>query len=225
MGQYMSSTITMVCLADSRKIGGHCIAGKVVEGKNKGRWVRPIANREECALTDRDISYKNGEMPNLLDIITIQLKGFVPKNHHQENCIIDETIYWKKEGELKVSQLKAFCDDVPALWIDGHHSRYGHNDKVPTTIVYENIDSSLLLIQPQSVSYSIGMEYSKKKVRAEFIFNKNRYIIAVTDKRVESLYLGKKEGTYKSDNSDPFFCVSLAEDFRGYCYKLIAGII
>lgn len=221
----MSSTITMVCLADSRKIGGHCIAGKIVEGENKGKWVRPIGNRKECALTDRDISYQNGGMPKLLDIITIQLKGFVPKNHHQENCIIDDTIYWKKEGELKASQLKGFCDGVSALWIDGHHSRYGLNDKIPTTIVYGSIHSSLLLIQPQSVSYSVGMEYSKKKVRAKFTFNKNNYIIAVTDKRVEKLYLGEKADTYRSDNSHPFFCVSLAEDFSGYCYKLIAGII
>ena len=97
----------------------------------------------------------------------------------------------EKEGEL-ASQLKGFCDGVSTLWIDGHHSRYGLNDKIPTTIVYGSIHSSLLLIQTQSVSYSVGMEYSKKKVRAKFTFNKNNYIIAVTDKRVgETLFRGK----------------------------------
>lgn len=221
----MSSTLTMVCLADSRKIGGHCIAGKIVEGKDKGKWIRPISNRAECALTDRDISYKNGRLPNLLDIITIQIEEHVPANHHQENCAIDETTYWKKEGEFKLSQLSKLCDNALALWVDGYHSWYGLNDKVPTEIVYEKIRSSLLLIQPQSVSYSVGMEYSKKKVRADFKFNKKPYIIAVTDNRAEQLYLGKKQGTYNSTESDYFFCVSLADNFNGYCYKLVAGII
>jgi hypothetical protein len=221
----MPSTITMVCLADSHKIGGHCIAGKIVEGKDKGKWIRPISNRAECALTDRDISYKNGRLPNLLDIITIEIKERVPANHHRENCAIDETAYWKKEGEFKLSQLSKLCDEVSALWVDGHHSRYGMNDKVPTEIVYEKIRSSLLLVQPQNVSYSVGTEYSKKKVRADFKFNKNSYTIAVTDNRAEKLYLGKKQGTYNSTESDCFFCVSLAENFNGYCYKLIAGII
>lgn len=221
----MSSTITMVCLADSRKIGGHCIAGKIVEGKDKGKWIRPISNRAECALTDQDICYKNGRFPNLLDIITIQIKERVPANHQHENCAIDETTYWKKEDEFELRQIPELCDDVSALWINDYHSRYGLNDKVPTETVYEKIRSSLLLIQPQSVSYSVGMEYSKIKVRADFKFNKKPYIIAVTDNRAERLYLGKKSGTYNSSGADCFFCVSLAGNLNGYCYKLIAGII
>lgn len=201
----MSSTVTIVCLADSRKNAGHCISGKIVEGKDKGKWIRPIGNSNECALTDKDISYKNGKNPNLLDIITIQLYQAVPTNHQQENCIIDKTTYWEKEGTLKVDQLKDFCDDVSTLWVDGYHSRYGLNDKIPTAIVYRSIHSSLLLIQPQNVSYNVGMEYSKKKVRADFTFNKHRYTIAVTDQRIERLYLAKNVGAYRSDSTDSFF--------------------
>ncbi len=221
----MSTAITLVCLADSRKKGGHCIAGKIVEGRNKGKWVRPISNIEECALTDRDISYKNGKPPNLLDIITLQLKECTPKNHHQENCVIDETIYWKKEGELRFSELEDLCDDVPDLWVNEFHSVHGHNDKIPTTIVHERIKTSLMLIKPRRVEYSVDMEYSKRKVRAIFTYNNCSYAITVTDKLTEKYYLGKKEGTYKNRSDKLFFCVSLGEDYHGYCYKLIAGIL
>ena len=222
----MPTTITMVCLADSRKIGAHCIAGKIVEGKNKGQWLRPISAIDKCELANRDICYNNGQMPRLLDIISITVKKHAPTHHQQENWIIDKTVPWKKEGELKIDNLSGLCDNTPSLWVNGFDSTYGKNDKVPTDIVRRSIKSSLLLIQPQGVSYKVGLERdNKKKVRVVFNFKGSDYVFAVTDNNVEQYYLSKKVGLYE-DNSDPiYYCASLAEDFRGYCYKLIAGII
>ena len=91
----MASTIKLVCLADSRK-GGHCIAGKIIEGKNQGKWIRPISGSEECRLTVRDISYEDGKIPNILDIISIQIKKCASSNHHKENHVIDDKFYWGK---------------------------------------------------------------------------------------------------------------------------------
>lgn len=52
----MSSTIRMICLANSRKIGGRCVAGIDV---NTGEWVRPVRDNGG-ALTLDDISYEDG---------------------------------------------------------------------------------------------------------------------------------------------------------------------
>ncbi len=223
----MPTTITMVCLADSRKIGAHCVAGKIAVGRNKGRWIRPISDREDSALTDRDICYRNGRMPNLLDVISIAVKKPSPSNHQQENWIIDETAHWKKEGELKLDQLADLCDNTRTLWVNGYSSTFGENDndKVPTEIAYKKITSSLLLIQPEDASYKVGVEYNKKKVRAVFDFQGSNHVITVTDNNAEQYYLAKKIGIYKERSSPTYYCVSLAGNLNGYCYKLIAGII
>jgi len=221
----MPTTMTMVYLADSRKIGAHCVAGKIWEGKNKGSWIRPISDRENSALTSKDICYRNGRMPNLLDIISFAVKKPAPVNHQQENWIIDETAHWKKEGELKVNQLADLCDNTRALWVNGYSSTFGENDKVPTEIAYKKITSSLLLIQPEDASYKVGIEYNKKKVRAIFDFQKSNHVITVTDNSAEQYYLAKKVGIYKERSFPTYYCVSLAGDLNGYCYKLIAGII
>ncbi len=63
--------IKIVCLTNSRKISGRCIAGKII-GSNK--WIRPISNGEGEEISKEEQRYKNGQMPKLLDVITIPLK-------------------------------------------------------------------------------------------------------------------------------------------------------
>jgi len=233
----MPTTITMVCLADSRKIGAHCIAGKIVEGENKGQWIRPISAIDKCELANRDICYSNGQMPKLLDIVAITVKEHAPIHHQQENWIIDKSVPWRKEGELPVAQLSGLCDNMPTLivdgksnaqpilWVNGFSSTFGNNDKIWTAYVHQNIKSSLLLIQPQRMLYKVGKETFKRKVRAAFNFMGTAYIIAVTDNSAEEHYLAKPDGIYEENSSPVYYCVSLAEDYKGYCYKLIAGIM
>ena len=222
----MPSIITMVCLADSRKNLAHCVAGKIVAEEYKGQWVRPISAVDKCELSNRDICYSNGQMPRLLDVISIAVKEHASKNHQQENWIIDKTVPWKKVGELPIDQLPDLCDNTQTIWVNDHDSTFGLNDKVPTAIAHKKITSSLLLIQPENVTYKVGIEHkNKKKVRAYFKFKGQDYAIAVTDYTAEQYYLTKKLGIYDGNKMPLFYCVSLAEDYYDYCFKLIAGII
>ena len=50
-----------------------------------------------------------------------------------------------------------------------------------------------------------------------------RYRLAVTDPIVESKYLAGNDGTYDVGNA--ILCISLGEPYKGYAYKLIAGVI
>jgi hypothetical protein len=49
------------------------------------------------------------------------------------------------------------------------------------------------------------------------------YCLAVTDPLAESKYLVAQNGTYQVQ--DAVVCVSLAEPFHGFAYKLVASII
>ncbi len=43
----------MVCLANSRKLMGRCIAGKQRQaGKAAGRWIRPVSQRENQEVSE-----------------------------------------------------------------------------------------------------------------------------------------------------------------------------
>ena len=46
-----TNTIEIVCLANSRKISGRCIAGKIISEK---RWIRPISSRDSEEISEED---------------------------------------------------------------------------------------------------------------------------------------------------------------------------
>ena len=39
-------TKRIVCLANSRKLSGRCVAGRVFDGHEVGEWVRPVSARQ-----------------------------------------------------------------------------------------------------------------------------------------------------------------------------------
>jgi len=64
---------------------------------------------------------------------------------------------------------------------------------------------------------------AKRKVRAEFQFNGERYKLAVTDPVIERTYLGRGLGAYDLDQA--LLCVSLGDVWNGNAYKFAAAIL
>lgn len=62
----------------------------------------------------------------------------------------------------------------------------------------------------------------KRVVRAEFIYNRTNYRIAVTDPVIEREYKSRGDGRYEVQSV--YLCISLGELFNGYAYKLVAGL-
>ena len=217
--------IKIVCLANSRKISGRCIAGKIAE---ENKWIRPVSNRESEEISEEERRYENGEMPKLLDIISIPVKERKPILHQMENYLIDDDYYWIKTGDFEGS-LNDLLDSPKDLWGTGYSSYQGNNDRMPENMC-ANYSESLYLIKPQNLEIIVRVEgeefgNAKRKVRAEFGYNGKTYLFPVTDPVVERKYLSGENGSFTLAIDKIHLCVSVGLPYNGYCYKFIASII
>ena len=65
---------TFVCLANSRKLSGRCIAGKEFSNNIPGDWIRPISEREHHEISEVDRRYSDGTTAQTFDIISVEFK-------------------------------------------------------------------------------------------------------------------------------------------------------
>ncbi|NVK23848.1 MAG: hypothetical protein HWE10_02865 [Gammaproteobacteria bacterium] len=215
-----------ICLANSRKVSGRCIAGKELINGQYGGWIRPISERDNHEISEVDRRYQDGSTAQVFDIIDLRLKG---KSNHPaqiENYTIDDAYYWSKKGRYTDS-LDLLLDAPHSLWQSGYSSYNGTNDRIPATAI--NVAGpSLYFIRPQNLEILVrieGAEFGngKKKVRASFSYGGDNYLISVTDPEVERIYLAQGEGRYTL-GGQCYMTVSLGEVWEGYYYKLAAGI-
>jgi hypothetical protein len=120
----------IVCLANSRKHSGRCIAGKEVIGDEIGPWVRPVSARPGAEVSEDERRYEDGADPRVLDIIDIPFLAPAPVLYQSENHIIDSLNYWTKSGTLSSGDLARLLDPTATLWDNGYSSSNGINDRV-----------------------------------------------------------------------------------------------
>jgi hypothetical protein len=223
----MNYSKTILCFADSRKLTGRCIAGKELNHRQLGGWVRPVSARpaEEISITDR--RYQDGTMPAVMDLIEIPMSAPKPNGFQHENHLIDDQYYWVKQGRgTWQDALKAVDRTAGPLWLDGDHSYNGMNDRI-TIASAANLTSSLMLVKPTDLVLAVAMEgpdgKRKRKVRAKFHLGSTHYWLSVTDVAVEDVYLKGEDGEFPVDEA--ILCVSLSEPFNGYTFKLAAAVI
>lgn len=216
----------MVCLANSRKRGGRCIAGKATAN---GAWIRPIGARNSTEINVDERQYENGQEPQILDVVVVSMIGPSPCGHQQENHLIDDDYYWKKKRQVAWNELDALADAPHTLWANGHSTHAGSNDRVPVADAAQ-YQTSLYLIRPRQAIIFVqipGAAFGshKKAVRAGFRYNGLWYDLKVTDTDVERVYSAKEVGAYPLE-FPCYLCISLAEAHTDdYCYKLVATII
>jgi hypothetical protein len=221
----MVSTKQFVCLANSVKTGGRCIAGKVVTGKTFGPWLRPISNRPTAEVMTTEYMYGDNTSPQLLDILEVQLGEPKPHAHQTENYLI-EAVRWKKAGTASYASLAAMLDNKPTLWGSGASTYGGINDCISPEEA-ATFDHSLLLIKPANMVIRVGTEgymYRKRVVRAVFTYGTTQYALKVTDPLADAAFLKMTDDEYPID---AFLCVSLTEPYEKdkRCHKLAAAII
>jgi len=173
-----------------------------------------------------EIRMNNGNIPQCMDIITIETQGAADHPYQKENVLVAEKHPWIRQGKLPLDALPNLLDDVNSLWQTGFHSTNGVNDRVPEETLREANDSSLYLIQPDDFTLVVSDDLDgRKKVRARFTYRDTLYLLSVTDPGVERTYLMKEQGEYPLITKNLYLTVSLGEPFNGYCYKLAAAVI
>lgn len=165
---------TIVCLANSRKPPeGRCVAGREISTNGYGDWVRAVSSRPTHELTLEERTYRNGEDPNVLDIISIEMTAPQPRLHQKENHVIDRFRRWEKKGVVTWKQLEAAVENHDeALWINGCSSYHGRNDRIPENSL-ENLTRSLYLIRTDRLILKVASEGDvlgplHRRVRAGF---------------------------------------------------------
>lgn len=222
----MSYTKDIVCLANSRKYGDHCVAGKEMKEGKFGEWIRPVSSLENGELPDEAILFGKGKTPGPLDVLRIPIKRHKPHKHQTENYLIEPNGNWDRVAALDPSCLDELCDKVETLWLNGESSSWGVNDRVPTEKT-KRIKSSLLLIKPSKLVFCHRYEYGAGgwKTRANFVFRRVEYSLAITDPEVEEQYRGVNTGEYPAKGKSNYLTVSLGEEYNGFSYKLVAAVI
>jgi hypothetical protein len=221
----------IVCLANSRKPDGRCVAGKLYAQGKFGAWLRPIGIREGEELSEQERHTSKGVEPALLDILEFTISNHKPSAHQPENFLINPQHKFKQVGRISAEELLKVVDKPTNLWIMGYQSKtFGKNDLVPPTRILE-VSNSLYLINPHSFTIQVVQGTYSLQVRGRFIYLGAEYNLRITDPIVEEKFIPKGVGEYKIE--DVLLTISLAEKLftvasnpssSGY-YKLIAGVI
>jgi len=221
-------TMTILCLAASRKLSESCVAGKEITNGQAGRWIRPVSARADQAISALEMRYGDGQSASLLDIIEVPMLEARPHGHQVENHLIASGYVWQRRGRATWEQVLAATDTINGhLWLNGDSSYHGMNDKVSAQLT-QGLQSSLLLIEPTRLDLIVDDESKyfggyQRRVRAYFIHNNQHYNFVVTDPWIEQRYFAGANGTYRIEGAR--LCVSLPEVINGNATKLVAAVI
>src|SRR5882762_3789263 len=120
----------IVCLANSRKLSGRCIAGRENAAGKPGVWIRPVSDRDHQEVSEHERQYQDGSDPQVPDIIDIPLIEPRPHLFQQENWLLDPNFYWQKVGSCDWAGLQNLVEPDGPLWINNQSSHNGLNDRV-----------------------------------------------------------------------------------------------
>lgn len=213
----------LVILANSKKCGGYCMAGKVLDSSGHvGGWVRPVSSAVEDGLPKYRTLCSDGRQASVLDVVTQDWGVAVPALHQRENRLIGPAAL-RRCGRVAWDDLPALVDeDLPGLWVDGLSSGCGANDRVAQCQL-AHLPGSLRLIATRHLFLSRAPGYGgKMKYRADFHFAGLHYNLALTD----AVAMSWLSDEVRLALPEAYVCVSLAVPFQdGFAYKLAAAII
>jgi hypothetical protein len=219
--------VKFVCLANSIKLSGRCVAGlRIEEG---GVWFRPVCESPGGTLFSQHYTLDDGRDASLLDIIEVEVTRQQPEPYQPENWVLSNNQHWKlvariSFGDAYVLLMPSLNNDPNILGNPFDHIPY-IDDATHT------IPASLVLIEPNNVRWYIQYYGTKRKTRVLFRLGEFNYNLSITDpvwkQRLSELSEGvhPKEAANIGLKDNLIFTVSLSLPFNGNCYKLVAGVI
>jgi len=207
----------IICLANSYKHGGRCIAGIDPE---TGAWIRPVPDTRERAITWPMMTI-DGEIPQLLDVIEIPLEDFGPDDGCQPENRLLKPGKWKKVGRITAKELLGYCEDDTVIL-------HNHQEYVSPEFFTTHPKSewrSLQLVHNTNVGFNPA--YDPKNWRAWFRDGRGHTLdLPLTDPVMsDRLRNGEKVGM------DCILMISLGTPWKpkdrdqALCYKIVAGVV
>lgn len=212
-----------ICLANSYKHGGRCIAGVEVVPQSNGRldivrhddgrprWIRPVSMSA------------NGEIPNhlaesfkIFSLVKLSDVEPCPDKAHSEDVHCSRM-------EICPFELSLNTDFLDQL-IDTRHQAifYYRGKAIPATII-DRLDYSLMLIHPEHACAYCDEERENSKYRMKFTYYGTNYDFSITDPVFLEQF--KKSPDNYSDLNSVYLVLSLGLEFEGFHFKLVATVV
>lgn len=218
----------IVCLANSLKDGGLCIAGREVLQGGFGGWIRPVGTPPHAELTYLAYRYADGSGPALLDLIDVPLLERMPNGHQTENHVIDGSRGWTKIGRCSFSRLSVLVERPATLWSNSSHTASGKLNCIERSEAAAE-QTSLLLVDGTGLAVCVMPgRTGQKSFWGEFTLGGHLYKLCVTDPAVRDHFGTLPFGRHAFPESGKIFLtISLTEPYEGdgRCHKLIAAVL
>jgi hypothetical protein len=214
----------VICLANSRKLGGRCIAGLPLDGSG---WLRPIGTLPDGTLYPPNYILSDGTEAALLDVIQIGVRIHRPAPHQPENWVIDGTSWKLLSRPMGIGQIQVLQNAIA----HGPELLRGFSDRVPySSFQQQPAAASLALIAPDTMELYHQLSYrGKPQARGRFTLGQgtkaNLYDLVVTDPSWEGIVIHQGPRTLRQSDAKFLVTISLGEPLGLNCYKLIAAII
>jgi putative nucleic acid modification protein with dual OB domain len=212
-------TFDLICLANSRKRRGRCIAGLRVDGQG---WVRPVSATADGELYPQNYRLANGGYAQVLDLLRIEVGDHHPKQHHPEDWLLS----WRPwELLARPIPLSDYQDLLQRCIVRGPGLLGNEHDRMDFAgFANHPAQASLALVQLHNITWHITLSRrGNRQVRALFSLGGVDYNLGVTDPaweaRLQHLAVSESEAGH-----DVMLTVSLSEPFNGYCFKLVATV-
>jgi hypothetical protein len=215
--------VEFLCLANSRKLGGRCIAGVTASGS----WIRPVSADQDGVLSWSHYRLDGDAEPAVLDVIRLEATP-APEPDQPENWVIS-TNRWQRIGRLASHDARARLHQLASsgpLLLGSPSNSIEH-----AYLVGHRGRPSLCAVEPSELWWRIRATERGKQVRAVFSLGGAQYDLPVTDPVIEQRLgdllvgnYGKDVGGISADDA-VFLVISLSKPLGGLCYKLIAAVI
>lgn len=234
----MAKTKHILVLANSIKHWpGVCIAGREIRsgesGYKIGHWIRPVSSHGEGELSPGETLLTNGSQPRVMDFIEVSLTNRGTDPLQPENWFIASGTRWRRvNNKYKKPSLDRLVDEPANLWLQNKE----RTDRVSTAHLRANLPEQSLYLVPVD-NLRARFEWNewdgryKQRRRALFSYNGVDYEINITDPQFSETYRsqfpakGQRANTFDVAGRKCYVCVSLAPEFNGYHYKVIATVI
>lgn len=212
-----------ICLANSYKRGGRCIAGvevvitrddhwEIVRDNNGlPHWIRPINQNTEYG------EVLEGEAHFIPFLSVVKLSGVQPCPHESHSEDVNYG-YMMPIGQIRNSR------EILELFLDNyHHEIFYTRELAISPETYAGGNYSLMMIHPDNIHFQEDPTKNRARYRLLFSYHGANYDFSITDPNFYELI--SKQPKLATTLTDVYLILSIGLVYEGRHHKLIAGLV